>query len=564
MNKAHLMTPLLFAVLAGCGAGTGSDGASTVQSLPKLLATSGVGSPNYRTIVQQLYISYFGRPADTGGLASFETQLAALGGPTDIQQLDQAYRTNVGIRLLVDSFGRSAESTALYSGDNTTFISAIYQNVLNRTPDAGGLAFWVGALNNGSLTRANASLSIMAGALANTSAQGQMDASLVNRKVTVGSNFTTALASASVNGYSGNAAAAKARALLTSVSSTTVATAFQATVDALVSDLATILVSPGINAAPIASAGAPQTVSPNKLVTLDGSASSDANTDPLTYAWTLTTKPVGSTATFSQLTSVHPTFVADLPGNYVASLIVNDGKVNSTASTITVTAANSPPVANAGAASRAVIGSTATFNGAGSADANGDAITYSWTLTSKPPGSQATLSATDTVNPSIIADMAGTYVASLIVNDGKLQSSTVTTTLTAVPRVAAAMGISFVDNYGDFCNMSGSFVTMGTSGSGNWTVANCHVYGTAGSALRARIQNNGVTAIKLNSIAIFAVYFGNGYSISPASQTILPGQTSDFLLPLWMSLDITDATATFKIDGEPDLVVRLKGNMILP
>ena len=156
---------LTVAVAGGAGADTAAP--------PHLLATTVVAN-DYKTIVQQLYISYFGRPADPKGLANFQAQLAALGGPANIQGLDQAYRSSTGIRSLVDSFGASAESTALYSGDNTSFVTAIYKNVLNRAPDDAGLAFWVGAINNGSLTRANASLSIMAGALANISDQGKL------------------------------------------------------------------------------------------------------------------------------------------------------------------------------------------------------------------------------------------------------------------------------------------------------------------------------------------------------------------------------------------------------
>jgi hypothetical protein len=95
--------------------------------------------------------------------------------------------------------------------------------------------------------------------------------------------------------------------------------------------------TPIINTAPIASAGADQSVLATAVVTLDGSASSDANSDPLTYAWTLNTKPVGSAATLTSPTSAKSTFTADVVGIYAASLIVNDGKVNSSAATVTIT-----------------------------------------------------------------------------------------------------------------------------------------------------------------------------------------------------------------------------------
>jgi hypothetical protein len=73
-------------------------------------------------------------------------------------------------------------------------------------------------------------------------------------------------------------------------------------------------------------------------VTLSGTSSTDANSDILTYKWTITTKPTGSTAALSSATAASPTFVADLAGVYVATLVVNDGKVDSNVATVAVTA----------------------------------------------------------------------------------------------------------------------------------------------------------------------------------------------------------------------------------
>jgi hypothetical protein len=131
------------------------------------------------------------------------------------------------------------------------------------------------------------------------------------------------------------------------------------------------------NEAPIASAGQLQNVVTGTLVTLDGSASSDANGDALTYAWSLTSKPAVSTAALSSPTTVKPTFTSDVAGTYVASLVVNDVKVNSAATTVTVTAstANAAPVANAGPAQNVVTGNLVTLDDSASSDANGDTLT---------------------------------------------------------------------------------------------------------------------------------------------------------------------------------------------
>lgn len=89
---------------------------------------------------------------------------------------------------------------------------------------------------------------------------------------------------------------------------------------------------------PIANAGSDQSVDVNSPVIFDGSSSNDADSDPLTYAWTVLTAPVGSTATITSPTSVNPSFTPDVIGSYVIQLIVNDGKANSTPSTLTLTA----------------------------------------------------------------------------------------------------------------------------------------------------------------------------------------------------------------------------------
>jgi len=186
------------------------------------------------------------------------------------------------------------------------------------------------------------------------------------------------------------------------------------------------------NTPPVAVAADNQNVALNTLVSLNGSGSTDANADPLTYKWAMIYKPANSAADLSSKTIFNPTFTGDVPGTYVAGLVVNDGKVDSEASvtTIIVASANSAPVANAGAAQSVLTGATATLDGTGSTDANGDTLTYSWVL-SAPTGSAATLSASTESKPTFRADISGTYVASLIVNDGKVNSVVSTTRVTA-------------------------------------------------------------------------------------------------------------------------------------
>jgi len=179
---------------------------------------------SYSTVVQDLYVAYFGRPADYYGLQNFETALAAADAPTTLSGLEAAYSTNAAVKTLVDSFGTSAESTALYgSGSTESFVNAIFENLLNRPAAVSGLTFWVDAINSGEVTKGDAALAIAAGAMANTTAQGLLDQDTINNKVAVAGNFTTALGASSTQivDYSGATAAQDARLLLAGVTSTT-------------------------------------------------------------------------------------------------------------------------------------------------------------------------------------------------------------------------------------------------------------------------------------------------------------------------------------------------------
>ena len=185
------------------------------------------------------------------------------------------------------------------------------------------------------------------------------------------------------------------------------------------------------NLAPVADAGATQAVVAPRPVTLDGSASYDPNGDAITYLWSLSGKPSGSTATLDAASSIRPTFNADLPGSYVASLSVSDGLLSSTSSVvITAGAGNVAPVASAGPSRLVNVPATVTLDGSASRDANGDAISFAWTLVSMPAGSAAVLTGASTMSPTFTADLPGTYVASLTVADASLASAAASVTIT--------------------------------------------------------------------------------------------------------------------------------------
>jgi RHS repeat-associated protein len=211
------------------------------------------------------------------------------------------------------------------------------------------------------------------------------------------------------------------------------------------------------NYPPVANAGPNQSVQVTNTVQLDGTASSDRDGDPLTYRWSLVSVPAGSSTVLNGANTARPTFNVDRPGTFIAQLIVNDGFVDSSPATVTIATVNSPPVANAGANQTVFVGSTVHLNGSGSTDVDGDPLTYHWSLTSVPGGSTAQLSSPTTVNPTFTADITGTYVVQLVVNDGQVNSPPVTVAITTVnsPPVANA-GPDQTIQAGHTVNLDGS------------------------------------------------------------------------------------------------------------
>jgi streptogramin lyase len=84
-------------------------------------------------LVQDLYQHYLHRQADDGGLQTFVNALAA--GVT----IEEVQAALIG----------SQEYFQLHSGTTDGFLTAAYQDALNRAPDAGGRAFWSQRLGAG-------------------------------------------------------------------------------------------------------------------------------------------------------------------------------------------------------------------------------------------------------------------------------------------------------------------------------------------------------------------------------------------------------------------------------
>jgi hypothetical protein len=84
--------------------------------------------------ISRLYQAFFLRPADSGGLSYWSGQAS----------------NGVSLEAIASAFAQSAEFQTRYGSlSNQQFIELVYSNVLGRSPDAGGLNYWVGLLNGG-------------------------------------------------------------------------------------------------------------------------------------------------------------------------------------------------------------------------------------------------------------------------------------------------------------------------------------------------------------------------------------------------------------------------------
>jgi uncharacterized protein YjdB/PKD repeat protein len=114
--------------------------------------------------------------------------------------------------------------------------------------------------------------------------------------------------------------------------------------------------------------------------------------------------------------------------------------------TVEVVEGNQPPTADAGSDITVAVNETVTLDGGGSNDPNNDTLSYSWSITAAPAGTNSTLSSTDTETTELTPDTAGDYTVELTVDDGNGGTATDTVTITAnVPPSFSSTPVTSVD-----------------------------------------------------------------------------------------------------------------------
>lgn len=166
---------------------------------------------SYEQTIQQLYVAYFNRPADTGGLAHWQRVIEGQGG---------------SLGIVTAAFASSDEYKATYAGKtHVEIVNTVYRNLFGRDGEDDGVAFWAGKLDEGIISINDVVTFIAAGARND-------DLVAYDNKVKYAIGFTNALdVHPERAAYNGDEASAYAKQLTSAITTDASLAAALATVD---------------------------------------------------------------------------------------------------------------------------------------------------------------------------------------------------------------------------------------------------------------------------------------------------------------------------------------------
>lgn len=173
------------------------------------------------------------------------------------------------------------------------------------------------------------------------------------------------------------------------------------------------------NARPVACIS-PQrdTLMVNSAITLSGGCSADSDNDALQYSWDIGSKPASSMVNLDSSTGVDTMLTPDVPGIYVVSLKVNDGKIDSIKKNLYLNVASNEqisPIAVIGTLNSSKVGDLVLLDGCSSISPDDSELKYAWSVLSRPDGSLNYLG-TDGCKAHISLDHTGSYTFGLVVS----------------------------------------------------------------------------------------------------------------------------------------------------
>ncbi len=208
-----------------------------------------------------------------------------------------------------------------------------------------------------------------------------------------------------------------------------------------------------VNGAPTADAGSDQEVNDGDTVSFDGTGSSDADGTIASYEWKEGATILSTNSTFNKsdfTVGVH---------TIVLTVTDDDGLTDTDTVVITV---NGAPTADAGADQDVNDGTTVSFDGTGSSDADGTIASYEW------KEGTTVLSSSATFNKSDFTVGVHTIVLTVTDDDGLTDTDTVVITVNGAPTADAGSDQEVNDGATVSFDGTGSSDADGTIASYEW------------------------------------------------------------------------------------------------
>jgi len=272
-------------------------------------------------------------------------------------------------------------------------------------------------------------------------------------------------------------------------------------------------------------AGPDQNVSEGDLVSLSGANSMISDGTISAYMWAHTAASSNSSLTLTSPDSVDTSFIAPDVGvdqseafTLTLTCTSDEGLMDTDTVIVNVGDVNTPPTANAGADQSAIEGDSVMLDGTGSADADGDVISYLWAQTSGPA---VTLDDTTAASPTFNAPATNANGESLVfeltVSDGEaMNSDTVIVSVSFINEVPVA-------NAGPEQNVNeGARVTLSAVGSSDPDGQNLTYIWTQVSGAQVTLTAPQFTtpAIDADAVLVFEVTVSDGTLIATDRVTI--------------------------------------------
>ncbi|MFH0730513.1 MAG: DUF4214 domain-containing protein [Pseudomonadota bacterium] len=158
-----------------------------------------IGKPiTARQFIEGIYVAYWGRAADPGGLEYWEGIYNS--GTLDFSGIAENFAISDEGKAAYPYFDTvfNHPENAITDEMRQNFVESIYQNLFDRSPDAEGLAYWVGILKSGALTPG-----VFIATIINAAYEGRLEASIddwdnIDAKIQVAEYYTDKLDTAGI------------------------------------------------------------------------------------------------------------------------------------------------------------------------------------------------------------------------------------------------------------------------------------------------------------------------------------------------------------------------------